>query len=251
MRGDWKFGLSWGQGPGKVAVAVGLIAAFMLLPRTAVHADSSTTVSVDAKAGPFAHFNKGLSNGNTIDPSGSGEPVDTHLKVTATTTNIRITYTGGTITLFSPDPSRNPAFTPDGRALGDNSLPFGIPKATTPVPLPSARYAQLLYRIGPADGGTIGVVFAASTISGNSVDIVPPSGKIGELYLFINDTQYYDNDGAYNVDVALADASGTGTGGGIHADGTATPEAPAGLLLALGMLPLAGVVAWRRKRMRS
>lgn len=43
----------------------------------------------------------------------------------------------------------------------------------------------------------------------------------------------------------VTDGGGGGTGG---TGGTATPEAPAGLLFGVGMVPLAGLAAWRRRR---
>ena len=243
MQGGRILGLSWVQGRGKVAMATGLVAASLLLPITAVHADSSATISVDAKAGPVAGYNLGEYYEGTTDPTGSYKPADTGLHVTAATTNIRITYTGGTITIAHDNKA---PFTPDGTSNG--GTPSGTPVLSTHVPLMSARFAQLLYRIGPDGGGTIGTVFANPPIPGTYVDVPLPPGKTGELYLFINDTQYYDNQGAYNVNVVVTDPSVTDQGGGIHPDGTATPEAPAGLLLAVGMIPLAGLAAWRRKR---
>jgi len=250
MRGTWNLGSPKRHGGGRATMAIGLIAVSLLLPLRAVHADSNAHTTVDAKAGPFARFNKGLRNGKFTDETGASDPADTGLRVSATTTSIQITYTGGVIMLYRPDPSNNPALTPDGTASGSKPLPYGTPTAKTPVPLTSARYGQLLYRIGPEGSDAVGVVFPEPVVSGSSVTITPPPGATGELYLFINDTQYYDNDGAYNVDVALTDPVSVGTRSGIHADGTATPEAPAGLLLALGMLPLAGVVAWRRRAQR-
>lgn len=248
MRGTWNFGLPKGSGGGRATMAIGLIAVSLLLPLGTVHADGNAHTTVDGKAGPFAQFNKGLSNGQFTDETGSSDPADTGLRVLATTTSIQITYTGGVIRLYRPDPSNNPALTPDGTASGSRPLPYGTPTAKTPVPLTTARYGQLLYRIGPKGSDAVGVVFLKPAVQGSSVTITPPAGATGELYLFINDTQYYDNDGGYNVDVALTDPVSVGTRSSIHADAAATPEAPAGLLLAIGMAPLAGIAAWRRKR---
>jgi len=165
---------------------------------------------------------------------------------TPTPTSAITIYSGGGAPGTIGNPG-NPYIYPNGStSTSIYTNPFGPPASDAAYNgVPAAHYGQLLFSIGTPTSSTIQAVPFSDNLSATpTATFAATTG--GTLYLFVNDNQYGDNSGSFSIGVT--DAPVGGGGGGVVGGGTATPEAPAGLLLAVGMLPLAGVVAWRRKR---
>jgi|GEM_PF-2430210 len=177
----------------------------------------------------------------------AGDTITFRYNNTGTTSTSAITiYSGGGDPGTTGSPG-NPYIYPNGStSTSSYTNPFGPPASDAAYNgVPAAHYGQLLFSIGTPTSSTIQAVPFSDNLSATPTATFVATTD-GTLYLFVNDNQYGDNSGSFSIGVTDTLPGGGGGGGG--GGGTATPEAPAGLLLAVGMLPLAGVVAWRRKR---
>lgn len=235
-------------------LAIPLAALLLVSPARA----AEVVYSVPGTSAPSTTFKVGSP---PMYPAGSiSPPVSTLTVAAGDTITFRYNNTGATptsaITIYSgggaPGSTGNPGnpyIYPNGStSTSSYTNPFGSPASDAAYQgaSPAAHYGQLLFSIGTPTSSTIQAVPFSNSLSATPTATFVAATS-GTLYLFVNDNQYGDNSGAFSIGVTDT-PTGTGTGTGTGGGGAATPEAPAGLLLAVGMLPLAGLIAWRRKR---
>ena len=137
-------------------------------------------------------------------------PTDTGLNVTASTGSVTFSADTSAITLALP-PNSAPSIQANGQTgVGVYSdTAFGAAPNTAAYSGAGAHFGQLLYRIGTA--GTVQPVPFPLDSLGPVTIALPTGHDTGDVFLFVNDTQYGDNRGpggsttlGFNASVVLA-----------------------------------------------